>query len=371
VPSAGPLGPNDHTGLTSCVSINTAAAVRVGLHRITYQSPVGGQSLERGPELRIDGKLTTLAAGGEIDLPSGGRVYRSSAGGPNLSIDTPGGTVIDITSTLWTPHQVWFMNIDVRQARATEGVMGAIAPNNWLPALSDGRQLGPRPVNLHDRWVQLYGRFAKSWRVTDRTSLFDYAPGTSTATFTIESWPVENPTRCDAPLPPAFPPGGPLHPLEVQTATEACGRVTDKFRRNNCIQDVMVTGDTVFAKTYMATEATVRNAFPEPPKLGFPADRETIPQPIAFMFSETKDRESGTVTYRQCIWPIEKLFTLKDCDPRPIKPEVAKTGMLMRTAAATPAGIELRSGHSYFWKVIVQDANGSMTESETRRLVIK
>jgi hypothetical protein len=32
--------------------------------------------------------------------------------------------------------------------------------------------------------TELYGTFANAWRVTQATSLFDYGPGRSTATFT-------------------------------------------------------------------------------------------------------------------------------------------------------------------------------------------
>lgn len=368
--SAGPLGPNDHTGLTSCVSINTAAAVRVGPHRVTYQSPIGGQTLERGPELRIDGKLTTLAPGAEIDLPSGGRVYRDSTTDPTVKIDTPGGTNITISSNLWPPHQVYFMNIDVQQGRATEGIMGAIAPHNWLPALPDGTQLGPRPAGLHQRYIDLYQKFGSAWRVTAATSLFDYAPGTSTATFTNKDWPVENPTSCTVPALTAAP-GGPEKPLGKETAAQLCGRVTDKNRQKNCLQDVMVTGDQVFALGYGKSEATVRHPHPAVPILGFPADRATIAGPIAFTFAEPKALESAAVKYRQCIWPIEKQFTLADCDPKPIQPELTKDALLVRKTASTPAGIALKSGRSYFWKVIAVDASGTMTESQTRRFVIQ
>ncbi len=401
VPTGEPLPPNAHTGLSSCVSINTAAAVRVGPHRITYQPaaavrvdphrityqpPREGQSNERGPELRIDGELTTLG-GGEIRLPSGGRVFRASPGA-NLQIDTPGGTVINITSNWWDHRQLWYMNINVRQSRATEGVMGAIAPNNWLPALPDGTQLGPRPASLHQRYVDLYEKFEKAWRVTSATSLFDYAPGTSTATFTIEKWPEENPTLCDVPPTAGIPPGpAPQKPLDERTAEQFCGNIADKNRRNNCIQDVMVTGETGFAKAYAETEQSERNRFPDPPKLDFPADRAELPQPVPFTFSEAADRESKGVTYRQCIWPIERQFTLNDCDPKPITVErsklgwlkrsklgilkKSKPGMLERTARSTPSGAALKSGRSYFWKVIVEDGKGGLTESETRRFVVK
>jgi mono/diheme cytochrome c family protein len=365
-----PLPPNPHTGLSSCVSINTAAAVRVGPHRITYQPPREGQSGERGPELRIDGKLTTLGAG-EIRLPSGGRVFRDAPGG-NLQIDTPGGTVINITSNWWPYRQLWYMNVDVRQSRATEGVMGAIAADNWLPALPDGTQLGPRPADLHRRYVDLYEKFESAWRVTSGTSLFDYAPGTSTASFTMEKWPEENPTRCDGPLTAGMPEGPPpQRPLDEKAAAQVCGNIADRYRRINCALDVMATGENGFAKAYAETEQKERNQFPQPPKLASPADRADVRAAVPFSFSEAADRESKRVTYRQCIWPIERLFTLNDCDPKPMTAERSKTGLLTKKAQRTPSGGVLKPGRSYFWKVIAEDGNGGMTESETRRFVVK
>ena len=47
------------------------------------------------------------------------------------------------------------------------------------------------PASLQDRYAVLYKKFADSWRVTDKTSLFVYAPGTSTKTFTDRGWPAE------------------------------------------------------------------------------------------------------------------------------------------------------------------------------------
>ena len=43
----GPLPPNEHTGLSSCVSLNTAAAVRAGGHRITYQPNLSGVPIHK------------------------------------------------------------------------------------------------------------------------------------------------------------------------------------------------------------------------------------------------------------------------------------------------------------------------------------
>ena len=69
--------------------------------------------------------------------------------------------------------------------------MGFVPKGSWLPRLRNGVDVGPRPASLHDRYVTLYKTFADSWRVTDKTSLFVYAPGTSTKTFTDPDWPAE------------------------------------------------------------------------------------------------------------------------------------------------------------------------------------
>jgi lysyl endopeptidase len=96
--------------------------------------------------------------------------------------------------------------------------MGALAPGSWLPALPDGSSLGPRPAALPDRYAALYQQFTDAWRVTDATSLFDYAPGTSTDTFTLRSWPREQ-TLCTIPASPT------AQPATRAVAENACSLV--------------------------------------------------------------------------------------------------------------------------------------------------
>ena len=182
-----PLGPNPYTGLTSCVSINTAVAVRIGGHRITYQPNLNGEPDPDGLQLRVDGKLVVLSPGG-IPLSSGVRIISTSAPG-GIQIDGPGGSSVIATPGWWNHYQVWYLNLDMRHVRATDGLMGTIRPDNWLPALPDGSTLGPMPAAIGDRFDQLYGQFGNAWRVTHSTSLFDYAPGTSPKTFHIKNWP--------------------------------------------------------------------------------------------------------------------------------------------------------------------------------------
>ena len=104
--------------------------------------------------------------------------------------------------------------------------MGKFQKNSWLPALPNGATLGPKPASLHDRYVTLYQTFANAWRVTDATSLFTYAPGTSTATFTDTDWPAEQPPcklKKQFKLVGAKPP---LVNIPLETAERICKPVT-------------------------------------------------------------------------------------------------------------------------------------------------
>jgi hypothetical protein len=237
-------GPNPHTGLATGVSINTAVAARVGKHRVTFQPNISGVPDPSGLQLRVDGVLTMLGANG-LDLGSGGRVVKS--GGDGIEIDFPNGTVLIVTPLFWTSQGKWYLNVDVFHTPALEGIMGAIAPDSWLPALPDGTSLGPMPAALHQRYVDFYQKFADAWRVTDKTSLFDYAPGASTATFTLPSWPQESP-------PYVIPENPPAKPLDPKVAQRLCRAVVGQDRNADCVFDVTVTGETGFAKIYLLSQ---------------------------------------------------------------------------------------------------------------------
>jgi subtilisin family serine protease len=237
-------GTNPYTGLASCVSINTAIAARVGSHRVTLQPGPSGVVDPNGLQLRVDGVLTTLGANG-LALGGGGRVISSLGGG--IQIDFPDGTMLIVTPGTWAPIGKWYLNLSIFHTPASEGIMGAIAPGSWLPALPNGTSLGPIPSSLHQRYVDLNQKFADAWRVTDKTSLFDYAPRTSTATFTLSTWPQES-------GPCAIPEKPPVKPLDPRIAREVCRSIVDKNRNADCVFDVTVTGERGFAKTYLLSQ---------------------------------------------------------------------------------------------------------------------
>ena len=238
-------GANPHTGLATCPSVNSAIAARVGARRVTYQPNISGEPDPSGMQLRVDGTLTTIPASG-LDIGDGARITRTSAAG-GIQILFPTGTRLVVTPGFWASQKVWFLNANVYDSTVGDGTMGAIAARGWLPLLPNGASMGPRPAALPDRYDALYHRFADAWRVTKTTSLFDYKPGTTTADFTIPSWPPSAP-------PCTVPDVTPAKPLSEAVAKRLCRGVTDKARNANCVFDVRVTGEKEFARLYLETQ---------------------------------------------------------------------------------------------------------------------
>ena len=110
---------------------------------------------------------------------------------------------------------------------------------------NNGTYLGPKPSPPSDRYQHLNVIFSDSWRISDATSLFDYAPGTSTATFMLRGWPYENARSCEIPDMPA------VEPIDLAVAQWECRNIIDKENQQNCVMDVAVTGEIKFAKTYL------------------------------------------------------------------------------------------------------------------------
>ncbi len=255
IPTATVPGASEYTGLGVCVSTYNAVALRIGSNRISLQPNLSGKPDPSGLQLRVNGKLVTLTDSG-IDLRAGGSTEPSvsiegritkAADGSYVFTDTR-GTQLVATPAFWDAQQTWYMNLNVYQTSATQGVWGRLAGDSWLPALPDGTSLGQKPESLSERYQQLYGAFADAWRVTDATSLFDYAPGTNTATFTRAEWPRFNPQSC------AIEGQTSAQATTPDAAGQACSAITNEQQKKDCIFDVAVTGEAGFAKTYKAMQ---------------------------------------------------------------------------------------------------------------------
>lgn len=258
-------GANGYTGLASCVSLNTAAAVRVGSHRISYQPMPGEPGSTERMQLRIDGLPVALPANG-VDLGGRNRIARA-ASGDGLDIRLADGTRLAITPNYWASEGYWYLNVEVLGTPAREGTMGHIMAPDWLPVRPNGTSFGQAPGTVPDRHALLNGAFADAWRVTDATSLFDYAPGTSTATFTNRNWPPPPGSTCTV-LPGNPLPGGqprpPVRPMNPQVAQRLCRPIRDRAAYRNCVFDLTVTGEAGMARAYLRT-LQLRGAAPIDP----------------------------------------------------------------------------------------------------------
>lgn len=247
VPAANPAT-DSYSGLTVCVSVITAVAARVGSHRISLQP--GGE--RRRLQFYLDGKAANLPKDG-LDLDHHRVTTFDAAGEPGIRIDYDDQTVVMITPAFWTAHNVHYINVSVARARANEGIMGYIPKDSWLPRLRNGGNLGARPVNLNSRYQILYQTFADSWRLSDKTSLFVYAAGASTKTFTDRQWPAEKPpcklnTRVQIPGIPV------LKGITAAEAERVCRSIRTKDLHASCVFDVATSGDVIFAKGYALAE---------------------------------------------------------------------------------------------------------------------
>lgn len=248
-------GPSAYTGLGVCVSTYSAVAARIGSNRVSLVPNLSGQPDPSGLQLRVNGELVTLTDSG-IDLRADGSKDSSAklegrivkARGGAYEFDDAFGTQLVATPAWWDAQKTWYLNLNIFQTSATQGIWGGLARGSWLPALPDGSSLGPKPAALDQRYQDLYVKFANAWRVTDTTSLFDYAPGTNTATFTVAAWPQPSSngefSSC------LISGQTPATPTTAQIAAQACTGITDADQKADCTFDVMVTGNTDFAKSY-------------------------------------------------------------------------------------------------------------------------
>jgi hypothetical protein len=220
-----------YDGVASCVSLDTAFAAQVGTHRVTFEPSIDGNPIASGMELRVDGVLQTLTSSG-LSLSSGGRIVPSPVGS-GIEVDFPDGTVAIVTTRLSIYGNLWVVDLSVFHTTAVAGLLGAVPAGTWLPSLPDGSTVGPMPSTIPQRYMELYQQFGDAWRVTNASSLFDYAPGTSTQTFTFPSWPLQS-------LPCRLPHSseGPAKSGSKKIANKFCAVVSDKTDHGDCVFDL-------------------------------------------------------------------------------------------------------------------------------------
>jgi hypothetical protein len=192
-------------------SLNSAIALNVAGDRLCYYS--GDKPDNNSSPWRLDGQPLTLN-GRTYFLPHGGTL---SLNGRYYTISWPTGENVIVESR---SGQFGFVNLTVEVFECDrgqfEGLLGNA--NGIMEDDFNGRSINrQRPVyasfssfgnpmlqqvsaSAEREYLSFLTReFAEDWRVTDQTSLFDYAIGMSTASYTDRSFPYEHIIVSDLP----------------------------------------------------------------------------------------------------------------------------------------------------------------------------
>lgn len=213
------------------VSVNTAVAARVAGHRVGYYM---GQQ----PPLRVDGAPVEVAVGASHQLPGGAEVRRSDR---SHTIVWPEGDELRLSA------QGDYLNVALSATRGRSGKLRGLLGNRDGDPTNDLATQDGTPIALPPAFAKIHDDFADSWRIKQADSLFDYAAGESTATFTDLDFPKE-PTTTST-----------LAPADHERGAAACRKagITDPALLDSCILDVAVTGDDAMALGFIGIQAPV------------------------------------------------------------------------------------------------------------------
>jgi hypothetical protein len=178
--------------------------------------------------VRVNGAPQPLT--GALELPHGGILEHTPEG---YSLTWPSGEAIRINASFSELLNVTYRpsQARTRRLRGLLGIPDGNRNNDLTTRTGDTITSPPDPAAL-------YEFFGMSWRVAPSESLFDYAPGESTATFTDVNFPGgARPAACMAQV----------SLVAARTTCLAAG-VTDPAALRACSLDVAITGEEGFAK---------------------------------------------------------------------------------------------------------------------------
>jgi hypothetical protein len=193
------------------VAVVTAVAAKVAANRVEIYA---------GPPtvLKVNG-----VSSGSTSLPGGGSASITG-------IVWPDGTQLSVVSD-GPPMSLSFSRTPSSSSLPLRGVFGSqdgVAVNDLMSR--DGAKTFTLPLTSGD--------FANSWRITMAESLFTYAPGSDTTTFTDLAFPRTTATSSA------------LNPVDYDAARQVCvaAGVTNFAILEDCILDVALTGDASYAQ---------------------------------------------------------------------------------------------------------------------------
>lgn len=242
-------GANPHTGLASCASLNTAVAVRADKSVVSYQPRDGAFSSQKDLSLYIDG---VAVPAGYHDIGNGNSVHYPGTGS-EVTVFFADESQVRITPHYWSSQGYWYLDLHIDNTSARNGLMGLISGGDWLPKAPDGMSFGAKPASLGDRHSLLNEKFADAWRVSNSTSLFYYAPGSSTADFTDAKWPSPPGGSCDSTNLPGDVPV--VKREQTDLAKKICSNIEDSDIRAACTLDVGIMGEGAAKVHFLADTA--------------------------------------------------------------------------------------------------------------------
>lgn len=204
-------------------SVNQAMATTIGGQRVTL-------TMENGDAvLRIDGKVIS---GTLPKLKGGSLTGATTAYGSTYQLTWPDGTEVHAEQL-----GRYAINVKVKPAASRRGALAGLLGDDDGSAANDlvgknNARLGASPSG-----DDLNHSLADAWRVTQATSLFDYQPGKSTASFTDPDFPAKDNAASVS------------NRADAEKTCREYG-ITDPHLLDNCILDMAVTNSFVFGSQY-------------------------------------------------------------------------------------------------------------------------
>jgi len=222
-------------GASRYVSLNTAVAMRVA--RATVEVQPGRPD---HPVVWVDGKR--LKSQGSVRLAGGGRL--SQLAGTTVIVTWPDRTEALLSPGAIGPGYEDGVDVSLKVAPARVGHLTGLLGDAGTAGGTElvggnGRRYSDEIVNPDTAggFALLYKRFAPSWRISQRDSLFVYPRGKDTNSYAIDDFPSGAYTVQS------------LSATAVASSEQACASagVSDPAVLDDCILDVGATGDGGFA----------------------------------------------------------------------------------------------------------------------------
>ncbi|MCO6509548.1 MAG: VWD domain-containing protein [Aridibacter famidurans] len=236
-----------HGSVWKYAAFNSAAAVKIKGSRVAVY---GGQPAK----LTVNGEDFELEVGEEVRLPGGASLRRDES---TYRVSADGYVFEAMTQS----DKIGAVRVRVPEGTKSVGLLGnrnGSRVDDLMPSAGPALQF---PVSFED----LYRKFGDSWRVTSRTSLFDYAFGESPDTFADPTLPLKRVTAKQ------------LNKTMREQAEEICKNagVTDESNLEDCVFDVALTGDPGYAEIARLRPLTIE-------RLAFEDEKQPEPQSATY-----------------------------------------------------------------------------------------